>query len=172
MALRGAHWVLSPSTMLPHRAKRRAEVGAVPAATGARQQAPWAPPRDARAAWQMWWTHWNNARWRSWSKMSQKVSDERRRLCSQMCDLQVPPPCLWLYAALLLHSVVPSPIFLSVLFTPWLCLPLPHSSPLLWTHTHIHMRGEPLFFQHTDKTTSAAWAYCPPHFAYLSQPDK
>lgn len=80
MALRGAPWVLTLSTMLPHQAKKRVEAGGASAATGARPRAPWAPPRDARAAWQMWWTHWNNARWRSWSKTSQKVSDERKRL--------------------------------------------------------------------------------------------
>lgn len=115
MASRGALWVHTHSTMLPHQVKKRAEVGGEPAATAALQLAPWGPPRDAKAAWLMLWTHWNNARWRNWSKASQKVSDEnpdvsvslaRRHdfyypLLSSLSSSVISPLCLFLLYSVL-----------------------------------------------------------------------
>lgn len=171
MALRGAPWVLTLSTMLPHQAKKRAEVGGASAATGARPRAPWAPPRDARAAWQTWWTHWNNARWRSWSKTSQKVSDERKRLLQ---------PDVWSAGPHHLPGSAPD-FYYTLLSFPsssssssfYLIFFLSLTLSLCSEPTHIQMRGEPLFFFPAYRQTAlAAWAYCPPCLAYLSQPDK
>lgn len=116
-ALRGALWVLTHSTTLPHRAKRKVEAVAAPAARAAQPRAPWGPQRDARAAWQTWWTHWNNARWKSWSRTSQKVSDERGHLCGQMCDLQLLAISLAPCRSFITFCCLSLFFFLSVLFS-------------------------------------------------------
>lgn len=152
MALRGAPWVLTLSTMLPHQAKKRVEAGGASAATGARPRAPWAPPRDARAAWQMWWTHWNNARWRSWSKTSQKVSDERKRLLQPDVwsagphHLPGSAPDFY-YTLLSFPSSSSSSFFLSVLFSFSLSL----FPSVLNPHTFRWEASLCFFFQHTDR---------------------
>lgn len=171
MAARGALWVLTPTTTLPHQAKRRVEAGAGPAVMGVLPRAPLGPQRDVRAALQTWWTHWNNARWRSWLRTSQKVSDERNA-CAARCVIWSSPPCLWLCAALLSHSVVCALFFfLSVLFSLWLCLYKSLSPSVMNPHT-FRWEASLCFFPAHRQTASAVWVYCPPCFAYLSQPDK
>lgn len=133
MALRGALWVLTPSTTLPHQAKRKAEAGGDPAAMGVRPQAPWGLQRDARAAWQTWWTHWNNAKWRSWSRMSRKVSDERGHLHGQMCARQ-----------LLAISLDSGSTCLSFFWSRFLYGSIAFFLSLCYEPTRIQRRGEPV----------------------------
>lgn len=93
--------------------------------------------------------------------MSQKVSYERGRLYGQMCDLRL----LAISLAPLL-TFVATPFFLSCFIYGSITLSL----SLCYEPTHIQMRGEP--FPAHRQTASAVRAYCPPCFAYLSQPDK